>query len=323
MALIFSRDPVWSQTTRSGFRQQVFIMYHSTRNVGNVSSIIQTGFNISQRGESGNPNLLLGDGLYVSRDIEKTLDYGKVCFKLLVYPGKTFLVQDSTTMEERMGWQRENSSAWIPSNNKVHPSGREETCVKSATQVRVLGVAYGHELLDHQTRTMVRNLFGTGDTLDRHENKVLDIMLEDLGIVYTTLVHQGSMMLLQSVGRGNVSAGDWNGKDDQLWTRTWDNCLENKATGEVMTVEEGSNVPALKEVEAAGDKKQKWRLDPKGRFLHKASNQVLCYEGNGKVSLKGWSQGDREAWKFRCLDQTKTRDTFVNFTPWQDMVNWE
>jgi len=323
MALIFARDPVWSQTTRSGFRQQVFIMYHSTKSPENVGRILQSGFNISQRGESGNPALLLGDGLYVSRDIEKTLAYGSVCFKLLVYPGKTFIVQDTTTAEERLGWQKDNSSAWIPPNSKVHGSGKEETCVKSTAQVRVLGIAYGHELLDPQTRASVRDMFGTGDTLDRYENRVLDAMLEDLGIVYSTFVHQGSMMMLQSMGRGRVGAGEWSGQDNQLWTRTWDNCLENKASGYVMTVEDGSNVPVLMEVEASGDKKQKWRLDPKGRFLHKASNLVLCYEGDDIVVLKGWKQGDRETWKFRCLDQSKTRDTFVNFTPWQNMVSWD
>lgn len=299
-------------------------MYHSTRRTENVGAILDSGFKISQRGESGNPDLLLGDGLYVSRDIEKTLSYGNVCFKLLVYPGKTFMVQNDTTAEDRVHWQKEHSSAWIPAKNKVHPSGKEETCVKSTSQVRVLGMAYGHELLDLQTRGRVRDMFGTGDTLDRYENRVLDLMLEDLGIVYSSFVHQGSMMLLQSVGRGRVGAGDWNGCDNQLWSRTWDNCLENKATGEVMTVEEGGNEPVLRQVEAAGDKKQKWRLDPKGRFLHKASNRVLCYEGSGVVVLKGWGQGgDREVWKFRCLDQTRTQDTFVAYTPWQNMVSWD
>jgi len=298
-------------------------MYHSTRNPDNVWTILQSGFNISQRGEKGNPNLLLGDGLYVSKDIEKTLAYGSVCFKLLVYPGKTFMVQDDTTKEERVGWQKDHSSAWIPAGSKVHGSGQEETCVKSTAQVRVLGIAYGHELLDDRTRASVRDMFGTGDTLDRYENRVLDAMLEDLGIVYSTFVHQGSMMLLQSMGGGKVGAGDWTGADNQLWTRTWDNCLENKASGCVMTVEDGSNVPLLKCVNAAGDKIQKWRLDPKGRMLNKASNLVLCYNGNGVVALKRWGEGDRETWKFRCLDQTKTRDTFVNFTPWQNLVSWD
>ena len=100
MALIFSRDPAWSQTTKSGFRQQVFVMYHATKRVSNVASILEQGFKISQ----GNKSYMLGDGLYVSRDIEKTLGYGEVCFKLLVYPGKTLAV---CSMEEplRTTWQ--------------------------------------------------------------------------------------------------------------------------------------------------------------------------------------------------------------------------
>ena len=61
---------------------------------------------------------------------KKTLDYGQVCFKLLLYPGKTLMVQDSITLEERKGWQKEHISAWIPPSNKLHPSGREETGVR-------------------------------------------------------------------------------------------------------------------------------------------------------------------------------------------------
>jgi len=323
MAQIFSRDPVWSQTTRSGFRQQVFIMYHSTVNPQNVSSILHNGFKISQKGSTWRPGLLLGDGVYVTRDIEKTIGYGDVCFKLLVYPGKTFIVDDNTPQEERVSWQREHSSAWIPPNNRVHPSGREETCVKSPSQVRILGIAYGHEHLDVQTKSLLRNLFGTGDTLDRSENRILDMMLEDLGIVYSTLVHQGSMMLLQASGRNRVEAEEWNGCDNQLWSRTWDNCLENKATGKVLTAHEGSDEVTLTPVEAAGDKSQKWRLDPKGRFVHKASNRVLSVVGRDEIRLKHWNQGDRESWKFRCLDETRTHDTFVNYTPWQNMVSWD
>ena len=36
----FSRSPVWSQTTTSGFHQQVFVMYHSTNTEDNVESIL-------------------------------------------------------------------------------------------------------------------------------------------------------------------------------------------------------------------------------------------------------------------------------------------
>ena len=34
---------------------------------------------------------MLGNGLYVSRDIEKSIPYGPVTFKLLVYPGNFFI----------------------------------------------------------------------------------------------------------------------------------------------------------------------------------------------------------------------------------------
>ena len=76
--------------------------------------------------------------------------------------------------------QSEYSSAWVPPTRGMG-SGKEETCVKSSAQVliivflshlkefqvRILGIAYGHELLDPVTQSRVRNLFGTGDSLDR------------------------------------------------------------------------------------------------------------------------------------------------------------
>lgn len=127
--------------------------------------------------------------------------------------------------------------------------------------MRILGIAYGHEHLDPVTQSRVRNLFGTGDSLDRcflvccrqcsdltrGENHVLDLMLEELGIVYSTFVHQGSNLMLQVTrqllhtisflmkvsGLNSVQAEDWSGFENQLWSRTWDNCLENKATGKV------------------------------------------------------------------------------------------
>ena len=92
-----------------GCTLQVFVMYHATREVENVAGVLDRGFNISQ---SKGRNLLLGDGLYVSRDIFKTQEYGEVslasphsfhciglkytqvCFKLLVYPGKAVRVTE-------------------------------------------------------------------------------------------------------------------------------------------------------------------------------------------------------------------------------------
>ena len=50
-------------------------MYHATRNIRNVAEVLDQGFKISQ---NQGRNLLLGDGLYVSRDISKTQEYGEV-----------------------------------------------------------------------------------------------------------------------------------------------------------------------------------------------------------------------------------------------------
>lgn len=316
-SLIFSSDPVWSQTTKSGFRQQVFVMYHATRKIKDVASVLDHGFKISQG--ASNRNLLLGDGLYVSRDICKTQEYGEVCFKLLVYPGKTVRV---TEMADplRTTWQSEYSSAWVPPTPGMG-SGKEETCVKSSAQVRILGIAYGHELLDPVTQSRVRDLFGTGDSLDRGENHVLDLMVEELGIVYSTFVHQGSNLMLEASGLNSVQAADWSGFENQLWSRTWDNCLENKATGKVL-VSDGEGL-WLEEVDAAGNREQRWRVDGKGRMVHKASNQLLALLPRGRVEMRSFREADREAWRFRCLDQTRTVDSFVQFTPWQDMLVWD
>ena len=51
-------------------------MYHATRNIRNVAEVLDKGFRISQNNQDR--NLLLGDGLYVSRDIFKTQEYGEV-----------------------------------------------------------------------------------------------------------------------------------------------------------------------------------------------------------------------------------------------------
>jgi len=297
-------------------------MYHATH-PRNVVDIIENGFNRSQGAER---NLLFGDGLYVSRDIEKTLGYGDVCFKLLVYPGKTLRVE---SLEDplRTTWHKKFSSAWLPPNHAVstrHP-GREETCVKSSTQVRILGISYGHELLEPATKARLRDLFGTGDSLDKHENRVLDQMLEDLGIMYSCVVHQGSQSFLEVDG-SSVKVADWNGRDSQLWSRTWDNCLENKKTGQVLSSPDGHSLE-MTEVDQEGNKKQKWRLNEKGRMIHKASARLLSLAGQGRgqgqLELCQYSGAERDTWKFRCLDLvTRHTDKFVEYTPWRDMITW-
>ena len=46
----------------------------------------------------------------------KTLDYGQACFKLLIYPGKTLMVQDSTTSLKATN---EKPVSMVLTNNRV------------------------------------------------------------------------------------------------------------------------------------------------------------------------------------------------------------
>ncbi|XP_023322799.1 uncharacterized protein LOC111697135 [Eurytemora carolleeae] len=317
---IFAKDPVWVQTTRSGFRQQLFVMYHSTREVENVARILDEGFNLS------GSDKVLGNGLYVSRDLNKSAPYGPVTFKLLVYPGKTKTIQRSDD-PLKTSWHKEFSAAWIPPHNSVTPAGLEETCVKSAAQVRILGVVRGWEYLEPYTKGRLKNDAGTSDRLDLQDNKVLEDMIEQLGIVYSSLVNLDQNKFLEARG-GQVYLTEWNGSAEQQWSRTWDNCLEQKASGLVLTLDGGSLI--LDEVNPQTDSRQKWRLDGKGRFVHKSSNMVLT--GNIPLDPAGTFVSlklDRlqalqgcDKWRFRCLFEIREKDDFVEYTPWQSLLSW-
>ena len=61
-------------------------------------------------------------------------------------------------------------------------SGREETCVKSAKQVTILGIAKGFKNISSEIRHSVRNLEGVGDDLDLIECEALQNMVIRLGL---------------------------------------------------------------------------------------------------------------------------------------------
>ena len=68
--------------------------------------------------------------------------------------------------------------------------------MKSTTQVRVLGISYGHELLGGHIRYQLRNQFGQMDSMDKQDNDVLKNMVEDLGVIYSSFVHSSTSLFL-------------------------------------------------------------------------------------------------------------------------------
>merc|ERR1719341_2539710 len=102
---------------------------------------------------------------------------------MLVYTGKT---KKTTQIDTAGSWRADFDTVFLPANNTVVKSGKEETCVKSTDHVKILGVAYGHPYLDSTTQGLVRNLEGTGDNLDHLEENVLEELirsLEDLNLI--------------------------------------------------------------------------------------------------------------------------------------------
>ena len=77
--------PVFNRTD-GGFTHLVHVMYHGT-SPANADAILREGFRLDKCKSSG----MLGVGIYASTDPDKTLNYGSVTFKLLVYQG---LVRD-------------------------------------------------------------------------------------------------------------------------------------------------------------------------------------------------------------------------------------
>ena len=77
-------------------------------------------------------------------------------------------------------------------------SGREETCVKSAKQVTILGIAKGFKNISSEMRHSVRNLEGVGDDLDLTEREALQNMVIRLGL--PSVCNITSTSLLRSSG---------------------------------------------------------------------------------------------------------------------------
>ena len=172
----FSKKPVFCKTDADGVEHNIYVMYHATP-VRNVKNILDDGFKLSTGG-------IQGPGLYLSMETDRSRGYGVkrpgdrgVCLKVLVYTGK---VKKTSRMDRAGAWRKDFDTTFLPYNNTVVKSGKEETCVKSTDQVRILGVAYGHDHLDSAAQGRVRDLEGTGEKLDHVEEEVLDELIRSL-----------------------------------------------------------------------------------------------------------------------------------------------
>ena len=183
------KKPVFCEKDGNGVDQSIFVLYHTTQ-ARNVKNILANGLKLSEGG-------IQGPGLYFSLDVDKSLGGGVkrpgdqgVCFKVLVFTGRSMR---ATQPDTNGPWRQDFDSTFLPPENKVLKSGNAELCVKSRHQVRVLGVAYGHDCLDVLSQSCFRNLDGTGDTLDTLEEEELEKLIKSLSILKKNTRPQNSL----------------------------------------------------------------------------------------------------------------------------------
>ena len=149
--LPFSKRSVWGQLHHNSFKNQIFIMYHGT-NAVNAEGILNNGFRRSPKERN-----MLGKGIYVAKDIQKTDRYGPITFKLLVYTGSIIKI-DYQGHPRQKNWQRNYQSAWVPPNCGMVKSGLQENCIRDPKQIRILGVIRGFESLSYGAKRMTVDL---------------------------------------------------------------------------------------------------------------------------------------------------------------------
>lgn len=165
----------------TGHVQRVFIMYHGT-SPACATSIIKEGFRPSTVSTTTH-GMLLGQGVYVSRDIRKAIKYGKVVLKLLVYPGEACHIYSRSSLVK--SWQQSYDCAWVPPF-VMAPSLLEETCIKDPGNIKVLGVVIGRHLVEQISFSVVASPL---HRLEPTEEIVLTAFMKHLKLGYFYLRH--------------------------------------------------------------------------------------------------------------------------------------
>jgi len=306
----FSDISVWRQTTVSGFKQQAFIMFHGTNPDAASSIVRENRFRIST-----GPDTMLGNGVYVSVSRAKAQAYGEVIFKLLVYPGDVCRVDRQGHPWQRK-WQRCYDSAWVPQNCGMVLSGLEENCIKSESQIRILGVCKGFRYLDQDAQDLERNLCSSSDSAlgDDEMEDIYDFLVKN-GLLYSKLYNRTNGTFLAASNYSYeveaVSNKNCYGKR-MYWTRSYDGCIENLLTGEVIALDDDQQNICLEHPNPE-DEWQKWKINTKtGVILNRVTKTPLSSFSNGAPCLESNYLG-RDCFQFIKPKESYTKFLSANY----------
>ena len=191
---------VFCEVGADSLEHRVFVMYHATA-PQNVGPILRDGFDV----DLCKPTTMLGKGIYVTTNPRKCIasKYGGVTLKLLVYVGKVsassyaFLTQflrlffspqvkkiQQINDPSSKTWQTHFDTAWVPAGiDRVSiPSGMSESCVRSAKQVKVLGVTRGWERLGRDVQALTRRVQEDPDCTEEEDREMLkELVMAQVG----------------------------------------------------------------------------------------------------------------------------------------------
>ena len=270
-------------------------MFHGTDPDAASSIVREQRFDISTGSHQ-----MLGNGIYVSKSRAKAQRYGPVVFKLLVYPGAVRRV-DRQGHQWQKTWQKFYDSAWVPRGCGMVPSGLEENCIKSDSQICILGVCKGFGYLDEDAQDEERNLCNNQDSsMDNDEkNDVYDFLVKN-GILYTKLYNASNGTFLAASSYGNeVVATQYNDNLRAMyWTRSYNGCIENLATGQVIALDEDEENIYLEDHKRE-DLWQKWKINIRtGVILNRATKEPLSSFSYG-IPCVTEDYSDRDHFAFR------------------------
>ncbi|MEE6484783.1 hypothetical protein FKM82_014027 [Ascaphus truei] len=147
-------DDVWEEEFLPGYEEiilqsqdvpvngKIYVMFHGTT-VEFAEKIIKNGFKQSTRGP-----LMLGPGVYVSRDKNKAARYplddndksDQVILKLIVNVGKVKKI-DYQGHPLQKTWHEEGyDTAWVPEFCGMVKSGLEENCIWDPRRIKVVAI---------------------------------------------------------------------------------------------------------------------------------------------------------------------------------------
>ena len=88
---------------------------------------------------------------------------------------------DKQNHPDQKSWQNDWDSAWVPQNCGMVKSGREENCIQSPEQIRILGICHGWDQLDSAVKCLPGLNQVEKETMTPNEWDIVDELRKKFG----------------------------------------------------------------------------------------------------------------------------------------------